>query len=148
MSQTTLTNEYKEAIAETLDILYNSDKYIINKIPKKLIDFFEENKSQTYKSNLDYNQEITEMNLKPKTKSIISMLYLNYICDKDEKIKLRKKMEQNEKVYQEILSKKYSTENLFSKNKKIKNNIETDMIKTEESNFKKILIKIKKIFRI
>lgn len=148
MSQTTLTNEYKEAIAETLDILYNSDKYIINKIPKKLIDFFEENKSQTYKSNLDYNQEITEMNLKPKTKSIISMLYLNYICDKDEKIKLRKKMEQNEKVYQEILSKKYSTENLFSKNKKIKNNNETDMIKTEESNFKKILIKIKKIFRI
>lgn len=148
MSQTTLTNEYKEAIAETLDILYNSDKYIINKIPKKLIDFFEENKSQTYKSNLDYNQEITEINLKPKTKSIISMLYLNYICDKDEKIKLRKKMEQNEKVYQEILSKKYSTENLFSKNKKIKNNNETDMIKTEESNFKKILIKIKKIFRI
>lgn len=145
MSQTTLTNEYKEAIAETLDILYNSDKYIINKIPKKLIDFFEENKSQTYKSNLDYNQEITEMNLKPKTKSIISMLYLNYICDKDEKIELRKKMEQNEKVYQEILSKKYSTESLFSKNK---NNIETDMIKKEESNFKKILIKIKKIFRI
>ena len=118
MSQTTLTNEYKEAIAETLDILYNSDKYIINKIPKKLIDFFEENKSQTYKSNLDYNQEITEMNLKPKTKSIISMLYLNYICDKDEKIELRKKMEQNEKLYQEILSKKYSTESLFSKNKK------------------------------
>ena len=148
MSQTTLTNEYKEAIAETLDILYNSDKYIINKIPKKLIDFFEENKSQTYKSNLDYNQEITEINLKPKTKSIISMLYLNYICDKDEKIKLRKKMEQNEKVYQEILSKKYSTKNFFSKNKKIKNNNETDMIKTEESNFKKILIKIKKIFRI
>ena len=54
-------------------------------------------------------------------------------------------MEQNEKVYQEILSKKYSTESLFSKNK---NNIETDMIKKEESNFKKILIKIKKIFRI
>lgn len=120
MSQTTLTNEYKEAIAETLDILYNSDKYIINKIPKKLIDFFEENKSQTYKSNLDYNQEITEMNLKPKTKSIISMLYLNYICDKDEKIKLRKKMEQNEKVYQEILSKNILLKIFFLKIKKLK----------------------------
>ena len=34
--------EYKEAITEVLDILYNSDEDLLGRVPKKLIDFWGE----------------------------------------------------------------------------------------------------------
>ena len=77
--------EYSEAIVEVLEILQYSDDNIIEKIPKKLIEFWKRNKSTTYKPNLDHSKSINEMDLKKKTKSIISMIYLNYLCDDEEK---------------------------------------------------------------
>ena len=47
--------EYSEAIVEVLEILEYSDDNILEKIPKKLIKFWERNKSKTYKPNLDHN---------------------------------------------------------------------------------------------
>ena len=77
--------EYSEAIVEVLEILQYSDDNIIEKIPKKLMEFWQRNKSTTYKPNLDHSKSINEMDLKKKTKSIISMIYLNYLCDDEEK---------------------------------------------------------------
>ena len=77
--------EYSEAIVEVLEILQYSDDNIIEKIPKKLMKFWQRNKSTTYKPNLDHSKSINEMDLKKKTKSIISMIYLNYLCDDEEK---------------------------------------------------------------
>ena len=73
--------EYSEAISEVLDILENSDDTISKKIPNKLIEFWQRNKSTTYKPNLDHSKTINEMKLKEKTKDIITMIYLNYLYD-------------------------------------------------------------------
>ena len=59
--------EYSEAIVEVLEILQYSDDNIIEKIPKKLIEFWQKNKSTTYKPNLDHSKSINEMDLKKKT---------------------------------------------------------------------------------
>ena len=59
-----VSTEYSEAIVEVLDILQYSDDYIIERIPKKLIEFWERNKSTTYKPNLDHSKPINEMKLK------------------------------------------------------------------------------------
>lgn len=132
--------EYKEAITEVLDILYNSDEDLLGKIPQKLIEFWERNKSNTYKPNLNHDLPLSEMNLKNKTKSIIAMIYLNYICEDDEKKSLKHILKNNEDFYQQELREKYNPDNLF-KNKETK--IETventvSMVEYKDSIFTKI----------
>ena len=105
--------EYSEAIVEVLEILQYSDNNIISKIPKQLIEFWQRNKSTTYKPNLDHSKSINEMNLKSKTKSIITMIYLNYLCEDVEKKKINLILKDNEKKYQEELKEKYNTDNLL-----------------------------------
>ena len=105
--------EYSEAIVEVLEILQYSDNNIISKIHKQLIEFWQRNKSTTYKPNLDHSKSINEMNLKSKTKSIITMIYLNYLCEDAEKKKINLILKDNEKKYQEELKEKYNTDNLL-----------------------------------
>lgn len=144
-----VSKEYSEAIVEVLDILKYSEDDIINKIPKNLINFWQENKSETYKCSLDHNKPITEMNLKNKTRAIIAMIYLNYLCDGSERKELQLKLKKNE----EELRKKYNMDNTFKRRAtKIDKSINEEkkyicMIEYKESFFKKIINKIKKIFK-
>ena len=92
--------EYSEAIVEVLEILEYSDDNILEKIPKKLIKFWKRNKSKTYKPNLDHDKSISEMNLKDKTKSILSMIYLNYLFNDEESKKIKSIINHNEEIYQ------------------------------------------------
>ncbi len=107
--------EYSEAISEVLDILQNSDESIVKRIPRKLIEFLEKNKSSTYIPNLDHNKTINEMDLKDKTRDIITMIYLEYLCDTDEKKDIKKVLIRNEEIHQEELRNKYNPDNIFKK---------------------------------
>ena len=102
--------EYSEAIVEVLEILEYSDDNILEKVPKKLIKFWERNKSKTYKPNLDHNKSISEMNLKDKTKSILSMIYLNYLCNDAEAKEISSIINHNEEIYQTELIKKHNSQ--------------------------------------
>jgi len=144
-----VSTEYSEAIVEILDILENSDDTIYKKVPNKLIEFWQRNKSTTYKPNLDHNKPLNEMNLKQKTKDIITMIYLNYLCDENEKESIIDKLNKNEKDYQAMLREKYNPDNIF------KRKFEQETIKIEDSTnnvaiveYKEsIFSKIKKIFK-
>lgn len=149
-----ISTEYSEAIVEVLDILQYSDDYIVGKIPKKLIEFWERNKSTTYKPNLDHSKPINEMNLKDKTKSLITMIYLNYLCDETQKKNTQLILKNNEEKYQKELREKYNPDNIFNRNQGINKEIEGDtetkeniqMIEYKESIFRKIINKILKFF--
>ena len=146
--------EYSEAIVEVLEILEYSDDNILEKIPKKLIKFWERNKSKTYKPNLDHNKSIIEMNLKDKTKSILSMIYLNYLCNDAEAKEISSIINHNEEIYQTELVKNYNSQylekeqniaNIINKNTKSTSII---IIENKESIFKKIVNRIKRFFNI
>lgn len=138
--------EYSEAIVEVLDILNHSEDTIIEKIPQKLINFWQKNKSKTYKPNLDHSKPINEMNLKDKTKSIIAMIYIKYLCD-DEKNTVKTILKDNEEKYQHELRKKYDIDNIF-KNKVKEKKIINEIIEYKPQNFiKKLFIKIKNLFK-
>jgi len=146
--------EYSEAIVEVLDILYNSEDSIEEKIPKELIEFWQNNKSTTYKPNLDHSKSLNEMNLKNKTKSLITMIYLNYLCDDVEKEKIQLILKNNEEKHQKELKEKYNSDNLFKKNPHesvVKENVfesNAQIIEYKENMFKRIINKIKKILYI
>ena len=152
-----ISREYSEAIVEVLEILKYSDYTVTERIPKKLIDFWQKNKSITYKPNLDHNKSINEMNLKDKTKSLIVMLYLNYLCNDEEKKNVKLILINNEKKYQQELREKYNPDNIFKRNSlevkdkedsKGMNADNTKIMVYKETFFEKIINIIKKVILI
>ena len=144
-----LSVEYSEAIVEVLDILKHSDETIYSKIPKKLIEFWERNKSNTYKPILDHTKLLKDMNLKEKTKDILAMLYLNYMCDEKEKSEIKAILANNEKKYQKELREKYNPDNVF-KNKKeqtVVENINLPIEVKKEKFLKRLIRFIKGLFK-
>lgn len=143
---------YSEAAVEVLDILKHTREEDVNKIPRKFIEFLENNKSETYIADLDHTKTIKEMDLKPKTQALLGLIYLKYWANEEEKIAFKKRARENEIKYQEKLREKYNTDNLF-KNKRMiieKENIteETALQVLEKETFiQRIINKIKGMLR-
>ena len=110
-----ISHEYQEAATETLKILENTDIDDVKKIPKKFLEFLEKISSKTYNPIFDYSKPIRELNLKPKTKALLGIIYLKYWANEEERNIFRKKTKEKEKLYQLELREKYNTNNLFKK---------------------------------
>ena len=96
----------KDAYVEVLGILDLLDEEQKNRIPKKLKEFFENNKNQDYQVKIDSNIPLEEQNLLQETVDILAMLKLNYWCTNEkEKEGLLNLLNENEKKYQEELRK-------------------------------------------
>lgn len=145
-----VSQEYSEAIAETLDILEHTQKSDVDKISKKFMDFLKENTSKTYKPQLDYTKNIKDMNLKDKTIGILSIINKKYWCNDEERKEFEEKLKQNEIRYQEVLIEKYDTNKLFKDKKlsEVSNKTSTDLTEYIEYKwYQKLLEKIIRIFR-
>ena len=92
------------------------DKTYIDKIPKKFIEFLENNKSANYISNLNHSKKINEMNVKEKTKDILAIIYMMYWCNSEKKSNYAKLLKHNNDKHQQELREKYNPNDLF-KNK-------------------------------
>lgn len=138
------------AMAEVIYYLKGIKQEDINKIPKKLLQYLNDNASKEYKCDFDYNKPLKDLNLLDETRGIIGMICYNYWCiDEIQKKQYIDKLNINELKYQEFLHEKYNPDNIF-KNKNEKN-IEkpiktTEMIEYKETLFKKIIIRIKNFF--
>jgi len=139
--------ELRQGISETLEIMEHIDKVYIEKIPKEFIDFLDKNKSANYIPNLDHTKKINEMDLKEETKHLLSIIYMMYWCNEEERADYIKLLKQNEKNYQNEINEKYNPDKLFS-SKNIKSDKQEILpveIK-EKSILEKIIDFIKKIF--
>lgn len=150
-----MKNEQGESYVEVLTILGYMETEYQEKIPKKLIDFFERNSAKDYKFDIDLEIPLKEQKLKAKTLSLLAMLNLNYWCkSNEEKQELIKRYSENEKKYQEELRKRYNPDNIFKKQQE-KSNIEENVIQNEValieykgSIFRRLINKIKSIFHM
>ena len=138
------------AMAEVIYYLKGIRKEDINKIPKKLLQYLNDNASKEYKCNFDYNKPLKELNLHDEARGIIGMICYNYWCvDEIQKKQYIDRLNINEIKYQEILHEKYNPDNLFkNKNEKIIEDsvTTTELIEYKENIFKKLIIKIKRFF--
>lgn len=144
-----LSVEYQEALVEVLAVLNNTDTNLVNKIPKKLMEFMTDNASKTYHIGLNTNQSLEELELKEKTKDILGMLYRNFWCTPEQRNNYDQILEENEEAYQAQLREKYNPDKLFEKNN-IRNDVikEPDcvqMIEYKENILHKLIYKIKNI---
>ena len=144
------SNEYGEAAVEVLDILDNTNKADVDKIPKNFIKFLVEIASEDYEVNLDHSKLISEMNLKEKTKEILGFIYINWWCDKKDKENYIKQIKELEIKRQEEIREKYNPNKIFENKNKIKEhtvqNKKATMVEYKESILKKIWNKILSFF--
>lgn len=133
---------YRNSFKEVYDILGNTEKELVEKIPEHFMNLLKENMNENYKTNIRTDVDIDKQKLSKETEAILALIYRSYWATDEEKNEVKEK-EIKEKIEQQ---RKYQ-ENLketFEKNKNI-NNITVDknlMVIKKENFIKRILNKI------
>lgn len=142
-----ITNEFREACSEIIEILKYFDKKRIEKIPKEIMEIFYENQALNYETKIDISKPLEEQNMKQETKDILVSLYVEYLCpEEEEKEEINKILNKNYIKEQNRLRQKYNTDDLFKN--KIENKKQLELIQDNEKIFVKIIKKIKQILKI
>lgn len=142
-----INTRLSEGMTETLDILNHMDKKYIEKIPKDFMNFLEENKSIDYKPDLNHSLKIDEMDLKEETKDILSVIYMNYWCNDNEKSEYINLLNKNEQAYQNEVNEKYNPDKLFANKNKYSNQEMVVINEKPKTIFQKIIVFIKNILK-
>lgn len=142
-----ITEEYREAAVEVLDILDNTNKVDVQKIPLSFIKFLVNIASTSYKVNFDHSKAMSELDLKDKTQEILGVIYINWWSGEEERKIYKQKIEEIKIKRQKELNEKYNPNNIFEKKntKTTKENL--GLIEYKESFFKTIIKKIKSFFK-
>lgn len=131
------------AYAEIDEILNLLEDDYREMVPKKVRDFFKEEKMKDYHPEIDIEKPLIEQNLKRETMVLLAILNLNYWCEnEEEKQSFLNELNKNE------LEEKYNPDNLFKKkqDESIQNNLQ--IIEYKKPNFiQRLLTKIKKFFK-
>lgn len=113
--------EISDVAKETIEILNYFDSNFISKISTEFLDYLKElAQSSTINVTIDKNKKLKEQNLSEECKSLISLIYHDYIAKEEDKEKIEKIWIENEIIYQEKLRERYNTNDIF--NKKSQNN--------------------------
>lgn len=144
-----VTNDYSKIFTEVDEIFAHLPEELLNKVPAKIKKEVKANKDPNYEFEYDENKELKNQKIYEQTKDFIALIYILYICKKDEKQRLLKKCKENDLKKEKEKEKKYKTEDLF-KNKPPKNEKkeETALQEIREPGFfGKIINKIKNFFK-
>ena len=143
-------NNYKKALVEVDAVLSCLDYNEYKKIPTNIIDAIENNKDEEYTYDYDEELEYEDWSLMPETKAILYNIFKKYLATEEQRKYLQQKERlENYKIKSEKI-KKYNSENLFKKEKEVKKveqEENNELIVKRDSSFKRILEKLKSIFR-
>ena len=143
---------YREAFVEISEIFKLMPNIMLDKIPNKFKQIIENEKSTTYTSNI--KEPLEQCILKEETIIVLSLIYRDFLCDKEEKARLQYRDAQKIKEAENELRERYNTDNIFKN--KVKTNIDNttetrknlSLVKYEEDKwYKKIFSIIKRIFK-
>lgn len=136
------------AYAEIDEILNLLEDDYREKVPKKVRDFFKEEKMKDYHPKIDIEKPLIEQNLKRETMVLLAILNLNYWCENEkEKQRFLNELDKNEEEKKE-LEEKYNPDNLFKKKQDESTENNLQIIEYKKPNFIQILLtKIKKILK-
>lgn len=139
----------KDVYSEVNSVLNLLGDEFIKKIPNDIYKMILEKKNKEYNPEYTFELPLEKQNISRRSLSVIALFDVNYWSSLDRKSKLKNMFKQNEQIRQNKLREKYNPEDIFNNKKdrdnKDKENIE--IIKKKESIFKRILVKIKNIFR-
>ncbi len=140
------------AYSEVCTILNMLEDEYKERVPKNVMDFFEEERDKEYNPIIDVNIPLEKQNLKRKTIVLLAILNLNYWCDSEEEkqeiLDSFAKNEELKRLKEKELTENYNINNLFNIIENTENKAEVSLIEYKEQNFiQKIISKIKSLFR-
>lgn len=139
---------YKMAYTQVLEILKRLPKEEVAKIPTEEIEFLKENCDKTYKYILSPNARLEECQISRKAYAILVVYFKKYFATEIQKQKLDVILKNNQIAIEKEKREKYGVDNLFKENKlEQEENKKVEIVPYKESFFKRLLNRIKKIFR-
>ena len=78
----------RESYSEVLEILKYMDTSITNKIPRQLIEYFEENASKEYVEHINPKYALSGQSLNENTKTLLALINIKYWSEDEHKQKL------------------------------------------------------------
>ena len=140
-----MNNSYAKSYTEVLEILKYLPKSDYEKIPKKEIEFYKNNCDKEYQFSINENLPLNEQNISKKTNAVLVSIFKNYIATEIQKEKLKMILKDNLYQDEQIKQDTYDVNNIFPK-KEIYEETQS-LVQYKESIFRKIINKIKNIFR-
>ena len=149
-----MTNDnYGIAATEVLAIIDYMELNEKKKISSKFMDFLKKKSINSYKVELDFSNPISDIKLSKETKSLLAIMYRQFLCDEKEKREFNKILQENEEKFQNELKEKYNPNDIFKNRSKTESTEKVttncvSMVEYKESILKKIINKIKQIFKL
>lgn len=144
MIKTKYANAYTE-VYEILSFLNDED---FSKIPEDLIEVFKENRNLEYEYELNENQDLTKQPMLVETKAILLNIFRDYLATSDQSIKIKKWLQEDREYFEKGKKEKYSINVFENRNKNVnKANMQLVVGTKEQSIFKRIINKLKKVFK-
>lgn len=146
----------KKTYSEVLGVLLALGNKYVKRLPDDMLPYLMKNCDIHNIPQIDRNKRIEEQNISEDARILLTMIKLKYWCDsEEEKNEIINILKDNEKQYQEELTKKYDIDKIFeSKNSKVaKKDInlestEKSLVKEKKiSFFQKLFKKIKSLFK-
>ncbi|MCM1190604.1 MAG: hypothetical protein NC541_15085 [bacterium] len=97
-----LSEEFSKACVELMAILKLASREEMEKIPKKLLDFFEKNSDPYYVFTPGKGQEIKDMELLKETKGLLAMIYRSYWCTEEQRREYDRLLAENDRKCREL----------------------------------------------
>lgn len=126
-----INNVYAKSYTEVLTLLKCLSKEEYSKIPKKEIDFLEENCDKEYNFEIDKSKDLTEQNVSREANAVIVVLFRKYFASDEQKEKLKTILMQNYRKDEEQKRQLYGNKDIFKK--KDEQPKEAQMIEYKES---------------
>lgn len=138
---------YRNSFSEIIDILKHMKKEDVQKISPEFIEYLKRNASPNYVSTLNHSKTIKEMNLSPRTKAILALIYKKYWNNTGENesqkdINLNKNISVGLNTETDMF-----TEQIVELEPNSENKQKAELILHKESFLEKFLNKIKSIFK-
>ncbi len=141
-----MEDNYKKAYKEVVEILKFVSKENVDKIPKEMLDMFEEEQDKEYNFKVDTTKSFEEQLLLEETKAIFSNIFRDYWANDYQRKVIIEKENMDRIKWEE---QKYDPKDLFKNNQKNfnkqNNNDKVDVNLTvikKENSFKKLIDKI------
>ncbi len=117
-----VTNEYKIAYFEILEILKHISKEDQDKVPSNMIEMFKANASENRDFVYNPQKTLQEQNVSEIAISIIAILYRDYWATKEQKQKILNFQNREREKYK---AEKYDVNNIFKKKNEKKTKLYT-----------------------
>ena len=152
-----MTETYKQAFTEVLEILSYLSKDNYNKISKELINAIESNRDTDYLYYIDTTKSLEEQEMLEETKAILFNIYRDYLADNNTKQQILNYQNQENIVKEQIKSQNIKINDMFTQKSKTNGdevkdisyeNVALIKVKPKTNIFNKIINKIKSLFKM